>query len=59
MSKNAYEWEPLTEKDLDELEAYAKNAVRRLRKPVRSAITNMLNAGCAVPGIRLVKKKQL
>lgn len=61
MGKNKFTWEPLTEKDFDDLKAYASNAVTEeriviKRRVVRSLVTNMLLAGCKVPGIRLINK---
>lgn len=56
MSKTKYQWEELTDQDFDQLQSYAKNAVIVTRKVVRSAITHMLDAGCDVPGIRLISQ---
>lgn len=50
MTKSKYDYEVT---DIDALEAFAKNAVHTEKKPVRSMITRMLDAGVEVPGIEV------
>lgn len=54
MTKNKYDYEVT---DIDELEAFAKNAVVVTKKPVRSMVTRMLDAGVRVPGIKIIESK--
>ena len=54
MSKNKYDY---IVTDIDALEAFAKNAVVTTRKPVRLAITKMLDAGITnIHGVQLIEK---
>lgn len=59
MSKFKYDYEV---KDIDALEAFAKNSVMvipAIKKPIRSQITAMLRAGVDVPGIVLKTETKL